>query len=416
MVRLARPGRPRLAVGAGCVVLGLLGCARFGFERLPGDEDALDASLGPVTSLDGGVIWPGAGGGADAPDGGSGGDAGGPGGGGGSGGDAGGGFGGFGGFGGEPGDAGDAGSSGGSGGFGGSGGLGGFGGVAGSAGNGGSSGSGAVAQCSQLGAFGSPVRVGGLPTTMAIGPALSDDGLTLLFGSGGSQFDVFMATRPNRTSTSFGNVTALGTVNTSGTEATPFLADGGLTLLLATDRPNTDGLNDLQVATRASLGDAFGTPTRIANVNSNATELAPQLSSDGLRLYFSSDRSNADRDIYMASRAARSDTFGTPARVSGLNTTNDEFGPTLGADELEVFIASDRSGGSGSMDIWRAVRASIGDAFGQPVNLSVVNTSGYDTDPRLSPDGTELFFASSQGGSGQGSLVLWVATRPCLDP
>src|SRR5690242_16753795 len=159
MVRLARPSRPRLAVGAGCVVIGLLGCARFGFERLPGDDDALDASLGPVTSLDGSVIWPGAGGGPDAPNGG-----------------------------------GPNGGSGG-GGFGGAGGFGGFGGFAGSAGNGGSSGSGSVAQCSQLGSFGSPVRVGGLPTTMVIGPALSDDGLTLLFGSGGSQFDLFTATR-----------------------------------------------------------------------------------------------------------------------------------------------------------------------------------------------------------------------------
>jgi len=402
MIRPVRRSGARRAVVASCLLSSLLACARFGFDRLPAGEDGFDAGLGPVTSLDGSVGWPGgAGGSSDGGSGGAGGWAGAA----GSDGD--------GGLddGGSAGDGGNGGSGGSSAGDGGNGGSGGS-----SAGNGGSGGSGggSVVGCSQFGAFGAPERVGGLPTSIGIGPTLSDDALTLLFVSG-NPYDVFSATRANTSTHTFGNVVSLDAVNSSGTEATPFLADGGLTLLLASDRPANDGLNDLMIATRASASDPFGTPTTIANVNSSGVELAPQLSTDGLRLYFSSDRSNNDRDIYVASRVSRSDGFSTPTRVSGLNTQSQEFGPTLRGDELEVLIASDRNGGQGSMDIWRSVRATSADPFDQPVNLAIVNSSGYETDPRLSPDGTELFFASSQGAP-QGSVVLWVATRSCLDP
>ncbi|HWO08451.1 MAG TPA: hypothetical protein VNN80_03195 [Polyangiaceae bacterium] len=220
---------------------------------------------------------------------------------------------------------------------------------------------------------------------------------------------MFVATRPDRSS-DFGDVLPFDDANSPGTEATPFLADSGLTLLLASDRfASTPGHNDLVIATRTAPSDPFSSPALLANVNSSGIELAPQLSTDGLRLYFSSDRSNNDRDIYMASRASRADDFDTPARVAGLAGSSQEFGPTLSGDELEVFIASDRPGGAGSMDIWRAVRSQLGDPFEQPVNVSEVNGNGYDTDPRLSADGTELFFSSSRDGN----QVLWVATRTC---
>jgi hypothetical protein len=263
-------------------------------------------------------------------------------------------------------------------------------------------------RCIAFGPFDPPVLVAGLDDSVSIGPALSDDALTLLY-VGQSPYDVLITTRPDRGS-AFGPGTPLANVNQSGTDATPFLTDGGLTLLLASDRFTNTGFNDILIATRASLSDAFSTPTPIANVSSPAVELSPQLSEDGLRLYFSSDRSNSNRDIYLATRPARSAAFSTPARVSGLNGQSAEFGPTLDADELEVFIASDRPGGEGSMDLWRAVRATRSDAFGTPQNVTELNGSGYDTDPRLSADGSELFFSSSRNGD----QVLWSARRPCV--
>jgi Tol biopolymer transport system component len=199
-------------------------------------------------------------------------------------------------------------------------------------------------------------------------------------------------------------------VNRSGTDATPFLADGGLTLLLVSDRNLPTGYNDIMMATRASLGDPFGSVSPIANVNSSGVELLPQISRDGLRLYFSSDR-GGDRDIWLSTRGDRNAAFSAPSRLGELSTNNAaDFGPALDADELEAFVASDRPGGAGSMDLWRAVRATRNDAFGPLHNVREVNGAGYETDPRLSADGSELIFSSSRNGD----QVLWYARRTCV--
>jgi Tol biopolymer transport system component len=73
-----------------------------------------------------------------------------------------------------------------------------------------------------------------------------------------------------------------------------------------------------------------------------------------------------------------------------------------------VFFASNRQPES-NMDIWVATRADVGDAFGEPENLSVVNTAGIEIDPALTLDGFELFFAPDRGGTMQ----LYRTARIC---
>jgi hypothetical protein len=263
-------------------------------------------------------------------------------------------------------------------------------------------------RCVAFGPFDPPVLVAGLAQAISIGPALSDDALTLLYVSN-NPYDIFIATRPDRTSPlSSGQL--LPGINAAGTDATPFLTDGGLTLLFASDRLASAGYNDLMIATRPSLDADFGSPLPIANVNSPGIELLPHQSEDGLRLYFSSDRVSADRDIWVSARASRSVDFSAPARIAELSSGAADFGPALSTDELEAFIASDRSGAQ-SMDLWRATRPDRSAPFGAPENVAALNGPGYETDPRLSADGTELFFSSSRNGN----QVLWSARRVCVD-
>jgi len=263
-------------------------------------------------------------------------------------------------------------------------------------------------RCIEFGPFDPPTLVTGLTDAVSIGPALSDDARTLLYVTN-PPYDVFISTRPDRASP-WSAGTPLAGVNRAGTDVTPFLSDGGLTLLLASDRlAATPGYNDLMIATRPNLAADFSDPVPIANVNSPEVELLPHLSRDGLRLYFSSDRVNLDRDIWMATRSDRSAEFSTPTPVTELNASSGEFGPTLSADELEVFVASDRPGGQG-MDLWRAVRPARDVAFGALQNVVVLNGPAVETDPRLSADGSELFFSSSRNGN----QVLWSSRRACL--
>jgi hypothetical protein len=78
-----------------------------------------------------------------------------------------------------------------------------------------------------------------------------------------------------------------------------------------------------------------------------------------------------------------------------------------------MFLTSNRSGGSGNIDLWVATRETTRDLWSTPINLGpTINTSDDDGGPALSCDGTTLYFYSSRphpGGSGDRDL--YVTTR-----
>src|SRR3989442_2128325 len=94
-----------------------------------------------------------------------------------------------------------------------------------------------------------------------------------------------------------------------------------------------------------------------------------------------------------------------------INTAFNEQGPNLSNDGLTLYFGSDRPGGSGAFDIWVARRACADCPWDAPVNLGpVVNTSASETGPGLSIDGHMLFFTSTRAG-GQGLSDLYLSHR-----
>ena len=89
--------------------------------------------------------------------------------------------------------------------------------------------------------------------------------------------------------------------------------------------------------------------------------------------------------------------------------------PAISRDNLSLYFDSDRPGGSGGTDIWVSHRASVGDQWGTPQNLGpIVNSSGNETSPNLSPNGHWLFFGSDRPG-GCGKLDIWASHRKDRD-
>ncbi|UZD21234.1 OmpA family protein [Algoriphagus halophytocola] len=81
--------------------------------------------------------------------------------------------------------------------------------------------------------------------------------------------------------------------------------------------------------------------------------------------------------------------------------------PAFSPDGSELYFASNRPGGFGGIDLYKATRLANGD-FGNPVNLGpTVNTPGNELFPRPTVDGK--FFFSSDGHPGFGKLDLFVA-------
>ncbi|GAB3338294.1 TolB family protein [Marilutibacter aestuarii] len=91
-----------------------------------------------------------------------------------------------------------------------------------------------------------------------------------------------------------------------------------------------------------------------------------------------------------------------------LNTRADEFDPMLSPDGRWLYFRSNRRGGHGGDDLYRAPALADG-GFGKPVNLGAgVNTDGDEWAPMPGPDGDSLLF-SSDGHGGQGRHDIFVA-------
>jgi Tol biopolymer transport system component len=267
------------------------------------------------------------------------------------------------------------------------------------------------APCTTFGPFSTPQELA-LGQSQPFRPSLSADGSTLIY-SAGNPGDLYFATRPDTSSLFSGGALLPGPINTGAAEVTPFLSRDGRSLFFATDRVGTSGLRDIMLATRASEADDFGAPSFVTAANSTGSDNLPTLSPDGRTLFFRSDRFGGlgAEDIWTVSRASSSGPFSNATNFAELNTFQSDSGVSLRGDGLEIFFASERVGTEGDDDLWVAERDTLDDAFGNLRNVSEVNGPAQDTDPALSFDGTELFFASSRTGLP----TLWRSTRACLD-
>jgi hypothetical protein len=230
-----------------------------------------------------------------------------------------------------------------------------------------------------------------------------------------------LATEVANADFAFGKPQNLGPVinSPSGDIMGCFSADS-LELYFSSNRPGGYGYYDIYMTTRATKSDPWGPPLNLGPaVNTQVAEICSSISSDGLTLYISEDWDWSPRpgglggcDIWMARRASRGAQWGTPVNVGApINTSAGEIGPKISGDELILVFASDRAGGQGSYDLWMSTRATIQDDWGAPVNIGgIVNSGSFDHSPILSSDERALVFTSNRLG-GFGGYDLWMTTR-----
>ncbi len=213
-------------------------------------------------------------------------------------------------------------------------------------------------------------------------------------------------------------------VNSSSNDSGPKISPDGLSLYFASERAGGQGGNDIWVSNRADLSESWGTPANLGGpVNTSAGEVFPSLSADELMLYFSDHFGGSVRaggaggcDIWLATRATKQSAWDAPVNlVAPVNSSNNEVAPCISSDGLTLYFASDRAGGSGSWDIWKATRPTTGDSWGTPTNLGpAINSSSFDGGASVSSDELALFFSSSRAG-GSGGNDIWVSRRAVKD-
>jgi Tol biopolymer transport system component len=230
------------------------------------------------------------------------------------------------------------------------------------------------------------------------GPSQSANGLTLYFAASKPEEDddIYVAARATRNER-FGAAVALKEINTAEADGSPYIGRDGLTLYFYSSRPGGSGGRDLYLAERATADAAFGDVRRLNMLNGPDDDYLPWVSADGLTLVFSSTRSGSS-DLFAATRLNGYGAFSTPDELKGVNTSDREDRAALTSDGLTVYFISDRPHGIGDKDIWVAKRPNERSAFANAKVLETVNSEARDIDVSLSADDRELFFVSKRSG------------------
>lgn len=98
------------------------------------------------------------------------------------------------------------------------------------------------------------------------------------------------------------------------------------------------------------------------------------------------------------SAAVEIESFG-PGADESFNTPATEGCPFISPDGKMFFMASDRPGGMGGLDIWVSTRKHTNDPWGPPRNLGhPINTEHNDFCPTIGRDGRTFFFVSNRPG------------------
>ncbi|MGB2826989.1 MAG: M56 family metallopeptidase [Dehalococcoidales bacterium] len=278
--------------------------------------------------------------------------------------------------------------------------------------------------------FSTPIKLGPAVNSSAADgdTSISDDGLELFFEGrrpdGYGKADIYVSTRET-TSDPWGEAVNLGPpVNGSEWDNNPDISSDGLTLYFTSTR---SGNRDIWVTTRATKDHHWEEPVNLGQtVNSSAEDSAPSISGDSLSLYFASNRPGGLglRDIWVTRRATFSDPWGEPVNLGpAVNSSHEEAMPDISVDGLTLFFCDfmggpHRPGGYGGQDIWVSTRASTNDPWGESVNLGpIVNSSSWEFSPNISADGSTFYFTSDRGGADILQVVdIWqVKILPVVD-
>ena len=132
--------------------------------------------------------------------------------------------------------------------------------------------------------------------------------------------------------------------------------DGGAQLYFSSSSPVVPG--EIYVSSSAD-GESFGPAAPVSELNSAANDIQPNVRKDGREIVFSSNHSypgaQGGQDLYVASRASVDDAWSAPANAGPVNTAAGETRPSLAWDARTLLFGR-APGPEGMADIYISTR------------------------------------------------------------
>ncbi len=241
-------------------------------------------------------------------------------------------------------------------------------------------------------------------------PWMSNDRLELVFGRlpVGEESQLFHATRTSP-DVAFDEPQALTELNTGKHDGEPAVSEDGLTIWFGSDR---DGLLRVYEAGRLSRDQPFGVPVMLAELSHAASEDGfPDVSADQLTIVFASNREDTGfYDLFRAERTNPSEAFGAPVREVGLASPRYDCCSTHEPEADRVLFASDGFNDAGKIEIMSSSR--VDGTWSAPEVFVPLASDRDDWDPQWMSDGSGILLASNRDG-GMGGTDLYISTVLC---
>lgn len=199
-------------------------------------------------------------------------------------------------------------------------------------------------------------------------------------------------------------------INTPGHEATIGISADGQQLLIY-----KDDQGDGNIYQSYQRGASWGTPVKLSdNVNSKDWEPSATITPDGNTLYFSSSRPGGlgGTDIYRCVRLPNGEWSKAQNVGAPINTKYDEDAPSILADGMTLYYASNGEQSMGGFDIFSTTISEEG-VWSTPVNVGYpVNTADDDIFFAPTPDNTHAYYSSASSANGFGEKDICLLTFP----
>ena len=158
-------------------------------------------------------------------------------------------------------------------------------------------------------------------------------------------------------------------------------------------------------AAKNGAGSYVFAPQNIGEgINSRHSEYWPSMTVEGAEMVFTRRENNDNEDFFISQKEG---TAWSPARrlTGSINTPQNEGAQIISQDgEWLVFAGNNRPGGIGNFDIYISYKTPEGWSAAQNLG-GVVNSEYWDSQPCLSPDKRQLYFASNRPGGFGGSDI-----------